>query len=117
MRIDSIFAVVTTADMDRSEAFYAALFGRDPDDRPMDGLIQWRVPAGAGLQVVADSDRAGTAFVTIITPAMDAARQALSGRGLGLGGDIAGDFGALAQIADPDGNVVTLAEPPRGMGG
>jgi hypothetical protein len=29
-----------------------------------------------------------------------------------LGDDIAGDYSTLAQVRDPDGNLLTLATPP-----
>ncbi|UZD69378.1 VOC family protein [Brucella sp. JSBI001] len=115
MNIQGLFAVVSTADMDASEAFYTALIGRAPDDRPMDGLIEWRNLAGAGLQVAHDAGKAGSSEVTLVTPDMAAARRALADAGLTLGEDIQGDFGIIAQIDDPDGNRLTLAEPPKAM--
>lgn len=57
MKIQGLFAVVCVSDMQRSTAWYSRLFGRDPDDRPMDGLVQWRDLAGAGLQLVLDEKR------------------------------------------------------------
>ena len=45
---------------------------------------------------------------------MASERQRLGGLGLELGPDSAGDWGIVAQIEDPDGNRITLAEPPRG---
>ncbi|WPZ07113.1 hypothetical protein [Pelagerythrobacter marinus] len=32
--------------------------------------------------------------------------------GIALGEDIAGDYSTLAQVRDPDGNLLTLATPP-----
>lgn len=110
MEIEGLFAVIATADMERSEAFYTALVGRGPDDRPMDGLIQWR-DLPNHLQVVQDAEKAGASMATIVTPDMAAARKALQDAGLSLGQDIQGDFGIIAQIDDPDGNRLTLAEP------
>lgn len=115
MKIDSVFAVVCVADLERSVEWYSRLFGRKPDDRPMEGLAQWRNHGGSGLQLVADRDRAGRGMVTIVTPSIGRARAGLSDANLQLGEDIQGDFGALAQISDLDGNQVTLAEPPEGM--
>jgi predicted enzyme related to lactoylglutathione lyase len=112
--IQGLFAAAAVSEMERGEEFYTALLGRRPDDRPMDGLIQWRDIVGqAGIQVVLDEQRAGNGNMTIVTPDLSAARVALSGRGLTLGDDVEGDFGILAQIDDPDGNRLTLAEPPR----
>lgn len=53
--------------------------------------------------------------MTIVTPDMATARQDITSASLDLGRDIQGDFGIVAQIDDPDGNRITLAEPPKGM--
>jgi len=47
MQIQGIYAALATASMANAEQFYTQLFEREPDDRPMDGLIQWRDVAGA----------------------------------------------------------------------
>lgn len=115
MKIAEIFAVACVTDMERSVDWYTRLIGRAPDDRPMEGLVQWRVGNGAGLQLVLDGKRSGSSLITIVTPEMDLARKRLAAASLELEPDIQGDFGVLAQISDPDGNRLTLAEPPRGM--
>ncbi|MEZ5154379.1 hypothetical protein ACFWDA_23535 [Rhodococcus zopfii] len=35
-----------------------------------------------------------------------------NGIGIVLGDDIEGDYSTLAQVRDPDGNLLTLATPP-----
>lgn len=117
MDVTSLYAVISVADVPSAEGFYTALLGRAPDDRPMDGLIQWRLAGGAGLQVVRDAEKAGSSLLTIITPDMAAARTALGEAGLELGPDIKGTYGVIAHLDDPDGNRVTLAEPPMGLTG
>ncbi|MGX9146339.1 hypothetical protein [Mesorhizobium sp. 128a] len=47
MQIQAIYAALAAANMDQAEQFYTQLFERGPDDRPMEGLIQWRDIAGA----------------------------------------------------------------------
>ena len=113
MRIQGIYAALATADMAVSEAFYTNLFGRGPDDRPMDGLIQWRDVAGANIQIFADPDIAGSGRLTIVVPLMTGARSALAEFGIEIMGEREGDYGRIAQVTDPDGNRLTLAEPPR----
>ncbi|RDE08921.1 VOC family protein [Pelagibacterium lacus] len=114
MNIQGLFAVATVADMARGEDFYTRLLGRGPDDRPMEGLIQWR-QSYFGIQLFEDAARAGRSRMTIVVPDMAETRAQLAGRGLTLEPEINGDFGKIAQIYDPDGNQVTLAEPPKGM--
>lgn len=115
MDIQGLYAAVAVTDMDRAEAFYTAMLGRGPDDRPMDGLVQWRLVGNAGIQLFRDADNAGHATMTIVTPDMAATRSLLSSNGLELEDEVQGDFGVIAQISDPDGNRITLAEPPREM--
>lgn len=113
MRIQGIYAALATADMAASERFYTTVFGRAPNDRPMDGLIQWRDVAGANIQVFLNAGKAGSSLCTIVVPDMDEARATLAAAGLSLGEQRQGDFGKVAHIDDPDGNQLTLAEPPR----
>lgn len=117
MDIQGIYAALATTDMAASERFYSTLFGRGPDDRPMEGLIQWRDVAGANIQVFLNRKNAGSSMCTIVVPDMDEARASLDAAGLSIGQEQAGDFGKIAHISDPAGNVITLAEPPgRGSG-
>lgn len=112
MQIQGIYAALSTTDMQAAEHFYSLLFDREPDDRPMQGLIQWRNVAGANIQIFENRNGAGAGRLTIVVPKMESARHALSEIGVSLSGEKQGDFGKIAQISDPDGNLITLAEPP-----
>ncbi|MFC3713217.1 VOC family protein [Sphingoaurantiacus capsulatus] len=112
--LQGLFAVACVSDMAASEAWYEKLLGRPADDHPMPTLTQWRW-GPAGIQLVHDADRAGKSLMTIVVPEMSATRRALASRGIAFGDDMQGDFGIIAQIDDPDGNRITLAEPPRGF--
>ena len=112
MEIQGIYAALATASMENAEKFYAQLFGRGPDDRPMDGLIQWRDVAGANIQIFREKENAGSGRLTIVVPKMDEARRSLEELGVKLTSESQGDYGRIAQFADPDGNRITLAEPP-----
>ena len=115
MEIQGLFAAFCVGDMDKAEDWYTKLLGRVPDDRPMDGLIQWRGIGSAGIQIVRDEKKAGGSIATIVTPDMDKTRADLKARGLKLEPDVQGDFGIIAQISDPFGNRITLAEPPSSI--
>lgn len=112
MQIQGIYAALATASMEKSEQFYTRLFDREPDDRPMETLIQWRNVAGANIQIFHDAKNAGSGRLTIVVPDMDDARRTLEEIGVTLTNELKGDYGRIAQIADPDGNRITLAEPP-----
>ncbi|MDF0664030.1 MULTISPECIES: lactoylglutathione lyase [unclassified Rhizobium] len=112
MEIQGIYAALAASSMDRAETFYTQIFAREPDDRPMDGLIQWRNVAGANIQIFHDKENAGSGRLTIVVPKMDEARKSLEDIGVELTDDLEGDYGRIAQFTDPDGNRITLAEPP-----
>ncbi|MGX5843612.1 VOC family protein [Mesorhizobium sp. ArgA1] len=112
MQIQAIYAALAAANMDQAEQFYTLLFERGPDDRPMEGLIQWRDIAGANIQIFHDQEHAGSGRLTIVVPKMHQARKSLEEIGARLAGETEGDYGKIAQVTDPDGNRITLAEPP-----
>lgn len=112
MHIQGIYAALATADIERAEKFYVHLFEREPDDRPMRGLIQWRDVAGANIQVFLDEANAGSGRLTVVVPAMAGARASLEEIGVSITDEQQGDYGRIGQITDPDGNRLTLAEPP-----
>jgi predicted enzyme related to lactoylglutathione lyase len=70
--------------------------------------------AGANVQIFRNERNAGSSMCTIVVPNMDEARRSLEDAHLSLGEERAGDFGRIAHISDPDGNLITLAEPPKG---
>lgn len=113
MNVMGVFAAVYVAEMGRSIDWYTRLIGRAPDHRPMPTLVQWVNVAGAGVQLFLDADRAGQGVMTLVTPDLDAAGALLAARNIALGDIHRGDFGGVAGLNDPDGNRVTLAEPPR----
>lgn len=115
--VQGIYACLAIADFERGLAFYTRLMGRAPDDRPMPGMAQWRNMNGAGLQLWHEPDHAGHGRTTIVVSVMDEERRRLDAAGVPLGPDVTGDWGIVAQITDPDGNQVTLAEPPKGFVG
>jgi len=111
MRIQGIFAALNTADLAAAERFYAQLFAREPDDRPIKGLIRWRDVTGANIQIFESPSNAGAGRLTIVVPEIEDARQRLATFGVALSGERESDSGKIAQIRDPDGNHITLAEP------
>jgi hypothetical protein len=60
----------------------------------------------AGIQVVDDARRAGTAQVTVAVDDLDRQLAVLSARALPVGA-----AGRTATVADPAGNVITVAAP------
>jgi catechol 2,3-dioxygenase-like lactoylglutathione lyase family enzyme len=111
MKLQKIYAALLTADLPAAERWYTKLLGRGPDNRPMDTLVQWELDQG-GLALASDDEIAGSGAAFLVVDDVAAERRRLRGLGIELGDDIAGDYSTLAQVRDPDGNLLTLATPP-----
>ena len=79
----------------------------------MDTLVQWELFDHAALALSPDEEIAGKGAVFLYVDDIAAERRRLEDVGIELGEDIEGDYSTLAQVRDPDGNVITLATPPR----
>ena len=53
--------------------------------------------------------------MTIVVPDLDATRLLLDAQSIEIDQIQQGDFGKIAHLTDPDGDVITLAEPPKGF--
>lgn len=78
----------------------------------MNTLVHWEIFDHAGLLLSSSDEIAGRGVVFFYVDDLAAERSRLNGLGIVLGEDIKGDYSTLAQVRDPDGNVVTLATPP-----
>ena len=112
MNLQKIYPFLLTADLAAAEAWYTKLLGRGPDHRPMKTLVQWELSDQGGVGLSTDEEIAGKGVVFIIVDDVAAERRRLQGLGIMPGDDIKGDYSTLAQVRDPDGNLLTLATPP-----
>jgi predicted enzyme related to lactoylglutathione lyase len=112
MNPQKIYPSLLTADLPAAERWYTKLFGRGPDHRPMSTLIHWELFDGAGLMLSSSSEIAGQGVVFLYVEDLAAERRRLQELGIELGEDNEGDYSTLAQVSDPDGNLITLASPP-----
>jgi catechol 2,3-dioxygenase-like lactoylglutathione lyase family enzyme len=112
MNLQKIYTVLLTADLAAAEGWYTRLLGRGPDHRPMDTMVQWELVDQGGLALSTDDEIAGRGVMFLVVDDVAAERGRLQGVGIVLGDDIAGDYSTLAQVRDPDGNLLTLATPP-----
>jgi len=102
--------IYTAADLAAAKGWYTRLLGRGPDYRPMDTLVQWEFFDHGGLMLSTSDEIAGRGVMFLYVD--DVAAERRSGLGIVLGDDIEGDYSTLAQVRDPDGNLLTLATPP-----
>lgn len=112
MNLQKIYTVLLTADIAAAEGWYTKLLGRGPDYRPMDTMVQWELFDQGGLALSTDPEIAGRGVMFLVVGDVAAERRRLQSLGIVLGGDIEGDYSTLAQVHDPDGNLLTLATPP-----
>jgi catechol 2,3-dioxygenase-like lactoylglutathione lyase family enzyme len=112
MNLQKIYTALLTADLAAAEGWYTKLLGRRPDNRPMDTQVQWELFDHAGLALSTDDEIAGRGVMFLYVEDLVAERGRLQALGIALGDDIKGDYSTLAQVRDPDGNLITLATPP-----
>ena len=110
---------LAVSSLDRSIAFYTNMLGFELTERRNDlkfAHIQTNVPGlHIGLNEIPESKGSGSAVLNISVKDVAIARGQLEGRGVGFRGEtvvIPGKV-ALAQFADPDGNVLRFAGPPK----
>ena len=112
MNVQKTYTALLTADLAAAEVWYTKLLGRGPDNRPMPTLVQWELSREAGIAISSDDQTAGRGVVFVYVEDVAAERRRLQALGISLGGDIRGDYSTLAQVRDPDGNLLTVATPP-----
>jgi hypothetical protein len=109
MALDKIFAQLSCSDLTKSIGWFGTIFGREPDARPMDGLVEWH-HANAGLQLF-QGENAGRGTLTLIVSGLQDEHRRLSDAGLTPGAIESGNYVNLVRLRDPDNNLVVLAQP------
>ncbi|GAA1033133.1 MULTISPECIES: VOC family protein [Amycolatopsis] len=106
--IRRVLAQCTVSDLARAEAWYAALFDRGPDARPMPGLLEWHLGDTFGLQVWSEPARAGQSTVVLDETDLDAAAAHATKAGATHDGPQPGGGARILPLTDPDGNRVVF---------
>lgn len=108
-QVDHVLAVLAVTDLDRARTWFTGLFGREPDNNPMESLIEWQVRGGAWVQITADPARAGHGLLNLAVPDLDEAVRELRDRSLEPGEIVEANKGVrLCPLPDPDGNAIQL---------
>lgn len=109
MAIDHLLAVMAVSDLETSDRWYTALFGRTADNNPMSTLVEWQVVPGGWVQVFADPERAGTGLLNFAVDDLEGHIAELTQRGLRPGEISDAAKGVrLSALSDPDGNTIRL---------
>jgi glyoxylase I family protein len=107
--INHVLAVVPVSDIATARGWYERVLGRQPDNTPMDILIEWQLADHGWLQVSVDPARAGRALVNLAVEDLTGAVDEVASRGIATGEIVQANKGVeLCASEDPDGNVVTL---------
>lgn len=107
--ITLVLAVVPVTDIAAAREWYVRLLGREPDNNPMDTLVEWQLVDHGFLQVTLDGERAGTGQVNFAVDDLAHHVRELTARGIAPGDVQPVNKGVeLYPVADPDGNVITF---------
>lgn len=108
MTIMRILAQSTVADLVVAEDWYTRLFGRQPDARPMPGLLEWHLADTFGVQVWAEPGRAGHSSMVLDESDLDALVARLDEAGVAYDGPQDVTSSRILSLLDPDGNRVVF---------
>lgn len=111
MAIQRILAQMTVAELDIAEPWYTALFGREPDARPMAGLLEWHLDERFGVQVWVEPGRSGNSSMVLDESDLDARAAELDRVGISNDGPVAATTTRILPVSDPDGNRIVFTGP------
>lgn len=112
MTTDRMLAQLTVQDLDHAVAWYARLFGRAPDARPMPGLAEWYPADPFGVQVWAEPERAGRSTVVLGETDLDERVASLDRAGIRHDPPQQATSFRIVLLTDPDGNRIVFTGPP-----
>lgn len=109
--IDSVVAVVNVAEFNAAHGWYVALFGREADVQPDDGIAEWQLAGSAWLQLTENPERAGRGTVAIGVRDLDAELGRLRDAGFETGEvDVYPEVVKTSTVLDPEGNEIVYVE-------
>ena len=110
MPIAAVYANLSCKALPDSARWFAAVFGREADRNPMEGLLEWACGDG-GLQLFQKPENAGRGTLTLFVDDIRAERDRLAEAGLVTSEIEVADYTTIMRLRDPDGNLVVLAQP------
>jgi hypothetical protein len=108
MTIERVLAQATVSDLATAERWYSTLFEREPDARPMEGLLEWHLGDAFGVQVWTEPERAGRSTMVLDESDLDALAARLTNAGLNHPGPQQATSSRILPLKDPDGNRVVF---------
>jgi catechol 2,3-dioxygenase-like lactoylglutathione lyase family enzyme len=111
MDVTVVMASLAVSDLETSLTWYTRIFGRGPDERPMDGLAEWHFAGAGAVQVFQEPERAGASGVTVGVGDLDKYLAQLDAAGIAHDPPTDATFVRLVALADPDRNQVVITTP------
>jgi hypothetical protein len=108
MTITRVLAQSTVGDLAAAEDWYTRVFGRQPDLRPMPGLLEWQLADTFGVQVWSEPDRAGRCSMVLDESDLGAVVARLNEVGIDNDGPQDATSSQILTLVDPDGNRVVF---------
>lgn len=108
MTIKRLLAQSTVDDLAVAKDWYARVLGRQPDARPMAGLVEWHLADTFGVQVWAESDQAGHSAMVLDESDLDALVARLDEAGISHDGPQDVTSSRILSLVDPDGNRIVF---------
>jgi hypothetical protein len=108
MTYTSVLAQMAVADLAVAEPWYVTLLQREPDARPMEGLLEWHVTSTGGVQLWVEPERAGHGTLLLATDDLSQTSSRLTAAGIAHEPPEPGGGARLLRLADRDGNRVVL---------
>lgn len=105
---NGLTATINVGGEDTATEWYTRLLDKEPDARPMTGLVEWRFAETFGIQIWEDPERAGGSTVVIDVDDLDSLTGRLDAAGIEHDEPVPGGGRRVLPIVDPDGNQVVF---------
>lgn len=110
MTIRTVLGQVAVRDLASALGWYARYFGRQADERPMDGLAEWHLTGGGGVQVFQEPENAGHTTLTLVVDDIEAEVARLKEQGIEADPVADGNYVRFTTVRDADGNRLAIAQ-------
>lgn len=114
MNIRNVYAGIMTANIEQAFQWYKKLFDRKSDYHPMEILHEWNFPNGGVLQLVQDSERAGSSSITLMVDDVEIVKNELHEKNIEIHQQTKSDVADTITILDLENNRITFAQNNQG---
>jgi catechol 2,3-dioxygenase-like lactoylglutathione lyase family enzyme len=110
--VTHVFLGIPVVDRAGAIDWYTRLIGQPPDMLPNEREAAWQLAGAGWLYVLVDPPRAGSSLNTLLVDDLDGFLAGLAERRIDAGPvEAIGEDVRQAIVADPDGNLLKIAQP------